>query len=331
MERGHVQKMNKRIEPDTTNSDFKYKRILQIYTNLLKGEVVSKAKMAADFHVSERSIQRDLDDLRTFFDEQTADGKSSYQLVYSRKEHGYFLKSKNTPFFTNSEIFAICKILLESRAFRKAELVPIIQKLIRNGVPKERQPIVNGLISNELFYYIEPQHKQEFIEKLWELAVAIKEHHLMTISYQKQNGAIIRRKVKPVGITFSEFYFYMPAFITDTSKKARFVNKEDNFPTMYRIDRIRSFEILDVTFDIPYGDRFDESEFRKRIQFMSGGRLKSVQFIYKDNNIEDVLDRLPSAQIIAKRPEGYLIYVEMYGTGIDMWLRSQGDRVRMVN
>ena len=79
------------------NADFKYKRILQLYTRLLKGEVINKAKEAAAANVTERSIQRDLDDLRAFFDEQAANGKDSYELVYSRKEHGYFLHTKEAP------------------------------------------------------------------------------------------------------------------------------------------------------------------------------------------------------------------------------------------
>ena len=53
-----------RKSAQNANSDFKYKRILQLYTRLLKGEVINKAKEAAAANVTERSIQRDLDDLR---------------------------------------------------------------------------------------------------------------------------------------------------------------------------------------------------------------------------------------------------------------------------
>ena len=265
-----------RKNAQNANSDFKYKRILQLYTRLLKGEVINKAKEAAAANVTERSIQRDLDDLRAFFDEQAANGKDSYELVYSRKEHGYLLHTKEAPTFTDSEVLAVCKILLESRAFRKDELEPMLRKLINNGVPREKQKAIKELISNE-------------------------------------------------------FYFYMPAFIADIDKESHFTNKDDSFPTIYRIDRIRSFEVLEETFEIPYRDRFEEGEFRKRIQFMYGGRLRSIRFIYKGSSVEAVLDRLPTAQIIAKRPEGYLISAEVFGDGIDMWIRSQGDMVEVVN
>ena len=200
-----------RKSAQNANSDFKYKRILQLYTRLLKGEVINKAKEAAAANVTERSIQRDLDDLRAFFDEQAANGKDSYELVYSRKEHGYLLHTKEATTFTDSEVLAVCKILLESRAFRKDELEPMLRKLINNGVPREKQKAIKELISNELFHYIEPQNRQHLVEKLWDLGMAVKEQRMMKISYQKQNGAIVERKIKPVGIMFSEFYFYMPA------------------------------------------------------------------------------------------------------------------------
>lgn len=115
-----------RKSAQNANSDFKYKRILQLYTRLLKGEVINKAKEATAANVTERSIQRDLDDLRAFFDEQAANGKDSYELVYSRKEHGYLLHTKEATTFTDSEVLAVCKILLESRAFRKDELEPML-------------------------------------------------------------------------------------------------------------------------------------------------------------------------------------------------------------
>ena len=41
----------------------------------------------------------------------------------------------------------------------------------------------------------------------------------------------------------------------------------DSFPTIYRIDRIKSLKVLDERFYIPYSNRFEEGEFRKRIQF----------------------------------------------------------------
>ena len=40
-------------------------RLLQIYSRLVNGEVLSKKEMADKFHITERSVQRDVEALRS--------------------------------------------------------------------------------------------------------------------------------------------------------------------------------------------------------------------------------------------------------------------------
>ena len=126
---------------------------------------------------------------------------------------------------------------------------------------------------------------------------------------------------------FSEYYFYLTAFLEN---KDHFENPDDLFPTIYRIDRIKSWRVLDERFSVPYKDRFQEGEFRKRVQFMYGGRLECIRFKYTGPSIEAVLDRLPTAEVVEQTEDGWIITAEVFGKGIDMWLRSQGSRVRVV-
>lgn len=91
---------------------------------------------------------------------------------------------------------------------------------------------------------------------------------------------------------FSEYYFYLTAF---GENKANFDNPNDLFPTIYRIDRIRSFKVLNEHFRVPYKDCFEKGEFRKWVQFMYGGKLEHIKFRYADLSIETVLNRLPTA------------------------------------
>ena len=121
------------------------------------------------------------------------------------------------------------------------------------------------------------------------------------------------------------------AFIRDIDREAEFENPDDLFPTIYRIDRIRSFEVLEEHFRVPYKDRFEEGEFRKRVQFMYGGRLQRIRFKYTGPSIEAVLDRLPTARIVEQNESGWTIQAEVFGKGIDMWLRSQGDYIEKVD
>ena len=318
------------MQSDGFSPGFKYNRVLQIYTKLLNGEIVNKSDEAARFKVDERSVQRDIDDLRAYFRDRAAEGEQEKEIVYSRSLNGYYLKAADDDMLTNGEVLAVCKILLESRAFCKDDISHMLEKIIEHCVPKSKMRTIKELISNELFHYVEPHHGKHFIESLWTLGEAVLQHKLTHICYEKQDGSIVDRMIKPVGIMFSEYYFYLTAFIEGIDREKDYVNKDDIFPTIYRVDRIKSFEVFERHFDIPYKDRFEEGEFRKRIQFMYGGKLRRIRFIYKGRNVESVLDRRPTARITDRTEEGYIISAEVFGDGVDMWLRGQGDRIEML-
>lgn len=63
---------------------------------------------------------------------------------------------------------------------------------------------------------------------------------------------------------------------------------------------------------------------------MYGGKLEHIRFRYTGPSLEAVLDRLPTAQVIKAEENGWLISAEVFGKGIDMWLRSQGEYVERV-
>jgi hypothetical protein len=62
---------------------------------------------------------------------------------------------------------------------------------------------------------------------------------------------------------------------------------------------------------------------------MYSGDLRTVRFLYHGAP-EAVLDRLPTAQVERKTDGGVIIRAEVYGEGVEMWLRSQGEKVEML-
>ncbi len=307
----------------------KYDRILSLYTMLNSGEIVNKSSVAIEFGVNERTIQRDIDDIRAFFFNNTLGIGHGKTIIFDRAQKGYRIIDTNESLLINSEILAVCKILLESRSLVKEEMLPIIDKLLNRCVPRENKKIVQQLIENEKFHYIEPKHGKKFVNLLWDIGEAIRENRYIEISYERlKDKATVKRKLKPVGIMVSEFYFYLTAFIDEIDKTEHFDNPDDLFPTIYRIDRIKDITIADEKFFIPYAEKFEEGEFRKRIQFMYGGKLQKNKFKYCGLSIESVLDRLPTAKIISEENGVYTIEAETFGNGIEMWLRSQGDSVK---
>lgn len=310
----------------------KIRRVLQIYTKLSDGYIINKAEEAQGYGVNERSIQRDIDDIRNFLDADSERTGVVNSIVYDRQEKGYRLETLYKIRLKNSEVLALCKILLDSRAFTKQEMVEMLDKLITCCVPKSNQKLVKELISNEEFHYVELHHKTKFINTMWEIGQAICEARYVEMDYLRtKDKSLVHRRVKPVAIMFSEYYFYLTAFIDDEEVRKNFDVLNDSFPTIYRIDRIKKLTVMEDRFHIPYNSRFEEGEFRKRVQFMYGGKLQKITFKYSGTDVDAVLDRLPTAKILEEENGTYTINAEVFGKGIDMWLRSQGDAVQIID
>ncbi len=310
------------------STGIKSKRILEIYIHLQRGDVLKKADLAQEFGVDPRSIQRDIDDLRFFLTEKGIE----QQIVYNRTKGGYCLIDKQATKFSNEEILATIKILLESRSLTRQEMFPILEKLLLNCVPKDQVATIRNLIANEQLYYIEPHHRKEILDTLWQLGEAVTQQQRIRIRYKRMKDTNpVTRTVEPVGIMFSEYYFYLVAFIADVEIRNKLKEKhKEQYPAIYRVDRIDSLKTLPEHFSVPYLERFQEGEFRKRVQFMYGGKLRTVKFRYTGQSIEAVLDRLPTAEILSQNENGWVIQAEVFGDGIDMWLRSQGKYVEII-
>lgn len=310
----------------------KIDRVLDIYTKLMNGSLIRKEEEAVNYNVNERSIQRDIEDIRNFLENNAAGSGYANSLVYDWKKKGYRLEQMPKVKLSDSEVLAVCKILLDSRAFTKKEMTEILHKIISCCVPKANQKEIEELIANEEYHYVEPRHKTVFIDTLWEIGQAIRHNQYIEIEYvRSKDKSRVKRKVQPVAIMFSEYYFYLTAFIKDEAVRKDFDVINDSFPTIYRMDRIKKLRVLDERFHIPYADRFEEGEFRKRVQFMLGGKLQKVRFIYSGVDIDAILDRLPTAKILSEEDGKYVVEAEVFGKGIDMWLKSQGDFVEVWN
>ncbi len=310
----------------------KHSRTLDMYVRLCEGKSLNKKEESIKFGVDERSIQRDIDDIRAFLADRLELTGDSREVVYDRTKDGFVMIGTEGSLLSNDEILAICKILLESRAFTKKEIDSILKKMIAGCVPQNNMKLVQDLISNEEYHYIELNHKSVVKNKLWELGNDVKQCNLIEIVYEKQIASkeTVKRVVQPVGLIFSEYYFYLNAFIVELNDRGEYIQKFD-YPAIFRLDRIKHFKNLGIKFRIPYADRFEEGIFRKRVQFMFPGELTKIRFKYTGSSVEAILDRLPTASVISESKEGYLIGAEVYGKGILMWLLSQGKYVEVIS
>ena len=205
----------------------KNSRLLYLYEMLVHGEELQKKEAAARFGVNERSIQRDIDCLRNFFASQ----EPPQEILYNAKEQRYELTSAAESFLSCGELLAVCKILLDSRSMPKDEMEPILDKLLSRCASPQSRKLLGQILANERFYYVEPHHGKRLSNQLWTLGQAIWSHSVVEAVYRTQQGERKSRRLQPVGLLFSEFYFYLTAFIEDIDREKHFENADDPFPT----------------------------------------------------------------------------------------------------
>ena len=304
-------------------------RLLKLYNRLLKNDDIDVEEYAKENGVSTRTVERDIKCIKDFLADN--EDKSRELIRIKRKKKYQLSYSEDSVNLTKSEILAISKILLASRAFLKDEISLIIDKIVKQCGPGQDLDLIQELLKNEKFHYIELQHKKSFINNIWDLGEAIKDKKKVEIAYKKMDGNMVRRVIDPVGLMFSEYYFYLLAHIENIDKEKYFCNKDDLYPTIYRLDRIEDFQVLNEKYTPTlYKNRFQEGLFRKQVQFMTGGKLRKLKFIYRGSSIEALLDKIPTAKVLEKNKDTYLISAQVFGNGIDRWILSQGDAIEII-
>jgi hypothetical protein len=58
--------------------------------------------------------------------------------------------------------------------------------------------------------------------------------------------------------------------------------------------------------------------------------LQKIKFRYTGDDVEAILDKLSTSQILSEEDGAFTISAEVFGKGIDMWLRSQGEYIQIM-
>ena len=69
-------------------------RILSIYSRLMQGQVIHKAKESSAYGVTGRTIQRDISDIQCFLHNQKNDTGDEKVIIFDRIAGGYRIETK---------------------------------------------------------------------------------------------------------------------------------------------------------------------------------------------------------------------------------------------
>ena len=298
----------------------KSNRMLEIFFRALRGEKISLKKLAEEYNVSTKSINRDINSIQNFLAEHR-ELMQNAELTYSHKERAYILNSDE--FLKNKELFALVKIILGSRALNKEEILTLITKLKKFTTIQDRKTLEN-LIRKEIYHYHEVKSDcKSVIDNVWKIVQAIEEKRTISITYYKMNRDEVKHKIKPVSVLFSEYYFYLIAYKADDMSYK---------PIYFRIDRISSITEHREKFELEKKYDFDEGNLREKNQFMFPGDTVKIRFEFSGLSLQAILDRLPTAKVVEKNGNTSIIEAEVnHGRGIIMYLLSQGSWVKVLS
>lgn len=288
-------------------------RILEIFTSMLTGDRFTKIDLENYYNVNTRTIQRDLAIIKNIIDSTDA----NLELVYNSPSKTYHLTNSNA--INPKEVLAITKILLESRALNSKEMSKIINHLL-NTLALENSKEIKQIIANELSLFQPLSHQKDLVDYLWTFSSYISKQTVISFNYQKSSGEQVLRKALPVSLFFSEYYFYILCY-----------NPKYKNYLSYRLDRFLCIESTTEKIKIPYKDRLQDGELRKKIHFMYAGAEVTFTFQFW-GIIEAALDKLPNSKVI-KYLEDHSVIIKAiaYDTGVIMWLLSQGSKVKVLS
>lgn len=296
----------------------KKNRMLEIFLRTILGEEINVRELADDYGVSTKSITRDISEIRNFlYDKRELSNFTDLKYFGSSKT--YSIEFDNI--LLSKELIAIIKAMIGCRAFSKEELQTIINKL-KTFTSRHDATMLDQIIGKEMLHYSPVGRDCEsVIDQLWKLTRCIHERKEISVSYYKVNRKLVTRRIMPVAITFSDYYFYLIAYRCD---------KDDWKPLYYRIGRIENIVEHRKHFTLAPEHDFDVGELRKKIQFMFPGEFRKIKFSYTGPSVQAILDRLPTAKVVEEKDGTYIIEAEIYGTGINMFLLSQGRSVKVL-
>lgn len=284
-------------------------RILQIYTMLLRGESVSKESLAREYEVSEKSIQRDIEDLREFL-EETMPGVT---LRYSGKKRQYSLSSsKSSGQLDPEQLLLVAELVLQSGVLPREEMSELLDKLPPLCWDQEKRPLLQSCIRRGMAQYRTRSRRLGQTQLLWRLEQAIQQKARVRLRYESDQRQVT---AWPQAVLVRAGLLYLAAFPQEEETKL----------LLCRLDRLAGVELL-PTDECPVEDlQLD------RVPFSTGGELYRVRFRYWSDNLQPIHIWLPGAQL-RRLPDdqGWDVTVEVYGRQIASWLRAMGRMVDQV-
>lgn len=293
-------------------------RQLALLIRFYQGERLSLRDIQLDYETSERSIYRDIKELRQILLEYTSD-----QLILNKQEKVYELIKTTKTDFNLAEIISISKILLSSRAYSPNEIKTITNKLV-SQLNNEDKKMVQFINDNELMHYEPLQHGKDILPAISRFSNFIYNHQEIAFDYTRSDEKTVSRTNRPVALFFSEMYFYV-----------MFYSKNNARHYSYRLDRFQGDIQLTGNNHIDKSQELEDGVFRKNAHYMmtSSNNGRTIRFNYWGLPAVP-LDVFPNSKIIEEKKfdeDCTTIELVAFESSAKKWFLGQGNLVEVLS
>lgn len=236
------------LEGESNKSD----RILFFYDRLLMGDSVSKNDLAQHFDVNERTIRRDVQDIRYYL----ARFYTKRDIIYDPITKGYKLIWGETGSLKIGEIVALSKVILESRILDGNESKNLIVRL-ESYLHKAKPRWFEQFIEHELMNY-RPKKQTVHLFGLLDLAVESIVQKRKVKIIQNRDNKKFEQSLCPVGLAYKNLEFYLAVL-----PEKQILQKSEIRPISVRLDKNLTMKREADYFTLPISFSFDEEAFKK--------------------------------------------------------------------
>ena len=287
-------------------------RLLTIFLRLQAGKKLSKARLATEFGVDPKSIQRDISRLKGILEENHNLG---LEIIFDTSDNTYRLIGKTI--FNKKDILVISKILLENRALNKSELYSLLEDLL-SLLSSEKE--IEAIIGSERFNYKSLTNDKDRIDTIWNLSEAIRREQMLEIEYKAPLKDAKSHIIFPVSLYYDAHYFYLVAYHLKHGKH-----------TTFRVDRIENLSESHVKKpEIPHRFKYRDGDVRnQKVDAFEGTEIK-VKLRYTGIP-EIVFDQFPNHEIISGDKGNMIVQIKTQDTpGLKRWILGQEDEITVL-
>ncbi len=220
------------------HNDIKSMRTLSMYTRFLRGEILNKAKLAREYGVAERSVQRDIDLIRAYLERDHPGAR----VVYDRGLRGYKLVGLESHGIGSGDFRLIWNQVMSVRLLKNSEAEALSEKLISCVMPPEERKELRAQAAKDLESYTEREGAPGLRDTIFKISGAIRRGALLEVGHQSaKTGRRTTRLMEPVELILRDGHFCVEGRIIEEDEGP----EEEQRLKLCRVDKIETCRVIE--------------------------------------------------------------------------------------